>query len=346
MSENQNHSISVNEVKDMLDPDKTRELNGILSIFPATLRPFVEVTRLHKPTGLVGFYFPYLIAIFFTASISENWEALHPSSIVRLIIICLIDGLLLRSFGCAWNDTIDRDVDRQVSRCKGRPVARGALSPLGAVLVTLILALFRHAIIALVFPLEASYHALFVTGLAFVYPFGKRLTDFPQVILGTAVGWALFTVDSVVERSRVGLVDDNRHSKAIVALFLALTLWNITYDMVYAFQDVQDDKRAGVRSMAVRFEYNAKTMLLLFILSKAVMLFYAGFQARSQSFFYFGAICATFGALSLLFTLDLGNPESCKHFFVKGQYVVSGALLLGIILEYLSVIAKMTNLHA
>lgn len=338
-----NVTFSIQEVKLPLPAAETPKASGILSVFPAGFRPYVEVTRLHKPAGLLGFYFPYLIAIFFTASIAGPGAAPPPSGMAWLTGVCLVDGLLLRSFGCAWNDTIDRDVDRQVARCKGRPVARGALSATDAVLVTVALALARHVLVGLVLPLEASYHALLVTILAFIYPFAKRFTNFPQLILGTAVGWGIFMVDSVVDRSRAGPLEDGRHFNAVVALFLALTLWNVTYDTVYAFQDVQDDKRAGVKSMAVRFEHNAKVLLGFFIVVKAALLFYAGVQAQSQAFYYLGALAASAGAMSMLFTLNLGNPKSCQQFFVKGQYVVSGALLTGLLGEYLFVIQGTTS---
>lgn len=328
-------TLTTQEVKIPPPGETTHKAGGILSVFPTGFRPYVEVTRLHKPAGLLGFYFPYLIAIFFTASIAGPWAAPPPSGLAWLTGICLVDGLLLRSFGCAWNDTIDRDVDRQVARCKGRPVARGALSATGAVLVTMVLALARHALVGILLPAEASCHALFVTALAFAYPFAKRFTNFPQLILGAAVGWAIFMVDAVVDRSRAGPLGDERHFRAVAALFLALTLWNVTYDTVYAFQDVQDDKRAGVKSMAVRFEHNAKVLLGLFIVAKSALLFYAGFQAQSQAFYHLGALAASVGALTMLFTLNLGSPKSCQQFFVKGQYVVSGAVLAGLVGEYL-----------
>lgn len=306
-------------------------INGILLIFPHSLRPYVEVTRFHKPAGLLGFCFPYLISIFFTASITSPLGTPSPSDVTRLTLICLLDSLLLRSFGCAWNDTIDRDVDRQVARSKGRPVARGAISPAQAVRLTLFLVLVRHITIGLVLPIEATYHALFVTAVAFLYPFGKRFTDFPQVILGVAVGWPVFLVNSVVNP---GGGYGHHDFKAVTALFLALTLWNITYDTVYAFQDVEDDKKAGVKSMAVRFQDRAKVLLLCMIVIKTTLLFYAGSQAKSQVSYHTGAFCASAGAMILLVILDLGNPKSCQKFFVNGQYVVSGALLAGVVVEY------------
>lgn len=337
MSKSKDTVISVQEIK-ISQPEKVREIDGVLSLLPFGLRPYVEVTRLHKPAGLVGFYFPYLIAIFYTATLADHWTAPSPRELFWVLGICLIDGLFLRSFGCAWNDTIDRDVDRQVARCKGRPVARGAITPLGAVLVTMVLAIARHVVVGLLLPIEASYHALFVTALAFLYPFAKRVTDFPQVVLGTAVGWAVFMVNSVVYRGHAGPLDEEQRFRAVASMFLALTLWNITYDTVYAFQDVSDDKRAGVKSMAVKFEHSAKILLLFFIVGKAALLFYAGFQAESHIFYYLGALSSSLGALVMLFRLDLSYPKSCKQFFVKGQYVVSGALLVGLVGEYISLI--------
>lgn len=326
---------------DPVPDDKLNKSDGILSLFPAFLRPYVEVTRFHKPAGLVGFYFPYLIGIFSAASVNGAFPVPNPSQVARLIVILLLDGLLLRSFGCAWNDTIDHDLDKQVARCKGRPVARGALSATGAVLVTLVLAAARHTLLVLLLPIQATYHALLVTALAFFYPFAKRVTNYPQVVLGVAVGWAVIMVDSVMRAGHEHTIPFNdagqsngNISKSVMALFIAQTLWNITYDTVYAFQDLNDDKKAGVKSMAVKFQHSAKLLLFAFIAAEIICLFSAGYLASRTPFFFAGITFASVAALVMLFKLSVQEPKSCRWFFVTGQYAVSGSILMGLIGEY------------
>lgn len=322
--------------------NKSNKVDGILSLFPPCFRPYVEVTRFHKPAGLVGFYFPYLIGIFFAASPNGPLPLPSPAYLVRVTCVLLIDGLLLRSFGCAWNDTIDRDLDKQVARCKGRPVARGALSASSAVLVTFLLAAARHVLLILLLPIQATYHALLVTALAFFYPFAKRITNYPQVILGVAVGWAVIMVNSVMQAEHDPTVihlhafreSSGQHYKSVMALFIAQTLWNITYDTVYAFQDLNDDKKAGVKSMAVKFQHGAKLLLFTLIAAKVAFLFSAGYIASRTPFFFAGITAASVAALFMLFKLSIQEPKSCRWFFVTGQYAVSGSILAGLIGEY------------
>ncbi|EKG13546.1 UbiA prenyltransferase family [Macrophomina phaseolina MS6] len=294
-------------------------------------RPYLELTRFSKPAGLLGFYFPYFIGLLYSVNATDP-AALSAADWAKLSSVFLLDGLLLRSFGCAWNDTIDQDLDRQVERCKKRPLARGALTTPAAVATTLILAAARHVLLYATLPARAGQHALLVTVLAFIYPFMKRLSDYPQLCLGTAVGWAVFLVDAaVVDGPAAPVASDAARTKAVLALFAAQTLFNITYDTVYAFQDLQDDLKAGVRSLAVRVRHRAKPFLLsLAGAMAAFLLAAASLGGLMRGPFLAGAVVAEVAAFAMLFKLNLADPRSCRDFFVYSQWAVSGALLAGL----------------
>jgi 4-hydroxybenzoate polyprenyltransferase len=153
----------------------------------ASWGPYLELTRFSKPAGLLGVYFPYFIGFLYSVNLT-NPKALSPADWARLSAVFLLDGLILRSFGCAWNDTVDQDLDRQVERCKKRPLARGALSTPDALFTTLVLAISRHVLFYATLPARAGQQALLTTILALFYPFMNptQLRRFPCSILRIA----------------------------------------------------------------------------------------------------------------------------------------------------------------
>ncbi|KAH6613142.1 UbiA prenyltransferase family [Boeremia exigua] len=301
-------------------------------------RPYLDLVRLSKPAGLLGTYFPYVIGLFYSINVTDP-KAFSAASCIKLIFIFLLDSLVLRSFGCAWNDTVDQDLDRQVERCKKRPLARGAITTSNALATTLTLAIARHILIYATLPARASQHAILTTVLALIYPFMKRLCNFPQLCLATGVGWAVFFVDAAVvdgdyatETVTNYRVQDR--SKAMFALYACQTIFNMTYDTIYAFQDIQDDLKAGVGSLAVAVRRTPKLFLLSMAGAMAVCLWAAVFWGSlTRGPFLGGAAVSSFAALSMLVRLDVGNPRECRDFFVNSQWWVSGMLATGLVGE-------------
>jgi 4-hydroxybenzoate polyprenyltransferase len=305
-----------------------------------SLRPYLELTRFSKPAGLLGVYFPYFIGFLYSVNVT-NTTALSAADYAKLSAIFLLDGLILRSFGCAWNDTVDQDLDRQVERCKKRPLARGAITTQDALALTLFLAIARHALYHTTLPARASQHALLTTVLALVYPFMKRFCNFPQLWLGTGVGWAVFLVDAAVidgpytagSATKLNPLD---RSKAMFAMFACQTLFNITYDTVYAFQDIEDDLKAGVGSLAVAVRRHPKVFLLSIASAMAASLWATvSWGGLMRGPFLAGAAVSSLAALTMLARLDVWDPRRCREFFVYSQWWVSGVLVTGLVGELL-----------
>ncbi|RMZ67966.1 4-hydroxybenzoate polyprenyltransferase mitochondrial [Pyrenophora seminiperda CCB06] len=300
-------------------------------------QPYLELTRFSKPAGLLGVYFPYFIGFLYSVNLT-NPKALSAADWTRLSAIFILDGLILRSFGCAWNDTLDQDLDRKVGRCKKRPVARGAINTPDAVTTTLVLAFARYVMFHALLPARAGQHALWTTFVALVYPLMKRYCNFPQFCLGVGVGWAVFLVDAVIVDGpyAAGSSTLNRQdrNKAMIAMFASQTLFNITYDTVYAFQDIQDDLKVGVGSLAVAVHRFPKTFLLS-IASAMVASLWAtvAWGGLTRGPFQVGAAVSSVAALYMLARLDVWNPSKCRDFFVHGQWWVSGVLVMGLIGE-------------
>jgi 4-hydroxybenzoate polyprenyltransferase len=301
-------------------------------------RPYLELTRFSKPAGLLGLAFPYFIAFLYSVNLT-NPAALSLVDYLKMSAVILLDCLIFRSFGCAWNDTVDQDLDRLVERCKKRPVARGAVTTTNALATTLTLAIARHILLSATLPARAGQHALLTTVYALVYPFVKRFCNFPQLFLGQGVGWAVFLVDAAVvdgpcAAGSVTKLSSQDRSKALLALFACQTLFNITYDTVYAFQDIQDDLKAGVGSLAIAVRYQPKLFLLSIASAMAGFLWAtATWGNLTRGPFQAGAAVSSFAALFMLARLDVWDPRRCRDFFVHSQWWVSGVLVTGLVGE-------------
>lgn len=303
-------------------------------------RPYLELTRIQKPAGLLGLSFPYIIGFLYSINLTSP-TSFSAADGLNLSAIFLLDGLVFRSFGCAWNDTVDQDLDRQVERCKKRPLARGAITTPDALATTLVLAIARHALINATLPPRAAQHALLTSVIALIYPFMKRMCNYPQLCLATGVGWAVFMVDSVVVDGPYPAVSTTTinaqdRSKAILAMYACQTLFNMTYDTVYAFQDIEDDLKAGVGSLAIAVRSYPKVFLLSIASAMSAFLWATvswGNLVRGP--YLASAVVSSLATVSMLARINVWDPRACRDFFVNSQWLVSGVLVIGLVGELL-----------
>lgn len=190
--------------------------------------------RLQNQTGTYLLMLPTFWALVLAAG---GWPA------PRLVAIFLAGSFLMRSAGVILNDLADRSFDRQVARTKTRPLASGELSPGQAVFLLGILLLLACA---LLWFLQPSVWPLAPTALvlAALYPFSKRWIDVPQAVLGVAFGWGTIMAWAAVQGRLAG---------PVWLVFAATAMWAIAYDTIYALQDLEDDRRIGVKSAALFF---------------------------------------------------------------------------------------------
>jgi 4-hydroxybenzoate polyprenyltransferase len=193
-----------------------------------------RLIRLPSQTGTWLLLLPTLWALVFAARGAPSW---------RLPVIFILGSFLMRSAGVVVNDLADRSFDRYVTRTRQRPLASGALSPRHALVV---LAVLLALAALLVFQLNRLTMMLspIALALAALYPFAKRVVHVPQAMLGIAFGWGTIMAWTA---SR-GTID----SPAWL-IFAATICWAIGYDTIYALQDIEDDRRIGVRSAALYF---------------------------------------------------------------------------------------------
>ena len=196
-----------------------------------------QLTRFDKPIGIERLLYPTLWSLFL-ASMTKNQL---PS--VKFVVIFALGAILMRASGCAINDFADRKVDGKVERTKSRPLADGRLSAKTAVVTFCGLSLLSASLL-LFLPVQVFYWSLVAVFLAFIYPFMKRYTHLPQVVLAAAFGWAVPMAYVCI----LGYVDVWGW-----LVFAAYMCWTVAYDTEYAMCDRNDDIKIGVKSTAILF---------------------------------------------------------------------------------------------
>jgi len=197
---------------------------------------------------------------------------------VPLMIIFAVGSFVMRSAGVIINDLADRAFDRQVTRTKMRPLARGTLRPVHAVLFLVGLLFVAAGLLALLNPLTVVLSPI-ALGLATVYPFTKRFFSAPQFFLGLAFGWGTVLAWAAVR---------NQLDPATWLLFACTICWALAYDTVYALQDREDDRRVGVHSSALLFGSHVWIVVGVFELVMLGLLATAGWLEHLNATFYVG----------------------------------------------------------
>lgn len=242
---------------------------------------------------------------------------------LRHLVIFGLGTFLMRSAGCAINDLADREFDPRVERTRTRPLASGALKPSEALAVFVVLCVLAFA---LVLQLNRLTIVLSLAGfaLAAVYPFVKRVSHFPQVVLGMAFGWG-----SVMAWS--GARDEV--SIAALLIFAGNIFWSTAYDTIYALMDKEDDIKIGVKSTAIYFGKN--------VFSALVILYFLTCAALGAAGMIAGLGLVYLGGLAMCFVLFLGvvgmvksNPvrKTANRGFIANAFI-GGLLLVFIIID-------------
>lgn len=163
--------------------------NIFLAQLPANWAPYAELARIDKPVACLYFYFPCLFGTLTAASM--NTATIPPIRLLKANLIFLLGSFLVRCVGCCWNDIVDQEYDRKVSRTCLRPMARKAISTSSALVFTILQVLVGLCLVFILLPTRCLFYSIpsiFLTGL---YPYGKRLTYYPQLILGCVFSWGV-----------------------------------------------------------------------------------------------------------------------------------------------------------
>ncbi|ORX98539.1 UbiA prenyltransferase family-domain-containing protein [Clohesyomyces aquaticus] len=304
---------------------------GLLSYLPAPVVPYAELIRLDKPTGTYYLFFPCLFSTFVAAAMSTPIAT--PTAVLSTTALFFSGALVMRGAGCTINDLWDRNLDPYVERTRLRPIARRALSPRAAIVFTGAQLLTGLGVL-LSLPFECFWYA--TPSLLFVatYPLAKRVTNYPQFVLGLTFSWG-----AIMGFPALG-VDLLSNQAAIVAaacLYSSSVAWTVMYDMIYAHMDIKDDAKAGIKSIALKHDKETKSVLTGLAVVQVGLLAATGVAAGMGPVFFVGS-CGS-AALTLgvmIWRVNLKDVKNCWWWFKNGCWFTGGGIALGLGGEYLT----------
>ena len=267
---------------------------------PTWSRPYLRLARLDRPIGS----WLLLIPCWWSAGLAAI-AAHDPWPSPWHLLLFFVGAFAMRGAGCTWNDIVDRDLDGRVERTRSRPIPSGQVSTAQAAAF-----LVAQAVVGLIVLLQFNRFAIGVgiasLGIVAVYPFMKRITYWPQIVLGLAFSWGAL----MGWAAAFGRLD----APALV-LYAGAISWVIGYDTIYAHQDREDDALIGIKSTALLFGPRTKPMLALFYGLAVGLIGVSGLLAGAGAAFALG-LAAFAGHLAWqIVRLDIDDPDRCLRLF-------------------------------
>ncbi|KAJ5081427.1 hypothetical protein NUU61_009691 [Penicillium alfredii] len=300
---------------------------GLIASLPNSWIPYAELLRLDKPTGTYYLFFPTLFSTLLAAPMVQ----VAPLQVLGTTGLFFTGAVIMRGAGCAINDLWDRNLDPHVERTKFRPIARGALSPPKAVLFTGT-QLLAGLTVLLQFPTQCLWYGIPSLPVVVAYPLAKRVTNYPQFVLGLAFSWGAMMGFPALG---VDLLANRDALMAAGALYSSCVAWTVLYDMIYAYMDIKDDVAAGIKSIALRHEHNTKAVLSGLAATQVSLLAAAGVAAGCGPVFFAGSCGSALLSLGLMiWKVQLKNVQNCWWWFKYGCLLTGGGISLGLLGEY------------
>ncbi|QDC03397.1 4-hydroxybenzoate octaprenyltransferase [Mesorhizobium sp. 8] len=294
----------------------------VYRILPRGLWPYAQLARWDRPIGWQLLLWP----CWWSAALAASAYARPDDSLVSLLpqlstlLLFLIGAVAMRGAGCTYNDLVDEGIDNQVERTRSRPLPSGQVSRRQA-WAFLVLQALAGLVVLVQFNSFAILLGLCSLVVVAIYPFMKRITDWPQFVLGLAFSWGAL----MGWAAEFGDLDG-----PAVLLYAGSILWTIGYDTIYAHQDKEDDAIVGVRSTARLFGANTKPWLVG-LYGGALLCFALAFaSAQAPVVALAGLIAAGAHMTRQITTLDIDNPDQCLRLF-KSNNVVGWLIFAGLI---------------
>ena len=285
-----------------------------LGLNSSNLPAYAQLMRLDRPIGFLLVLWPTLCAL---------WLAAQGVPSIKNLVIFTLGAFLMRSAGCVINDFADREIDGKVKRTQARPMATGKVSESEALILFVMIS--GLAFILVLFTNWLTIGLSLVGGfLATCYPFMKRYTYFPQVILGAAFSWSVVMAYGA---------EINDIPKDAWLLYVAVLVWTVVYDTFYAMVDRDDDIEIGVKSTAILFGDYDKVITSLLQFFVVFVLFLVGYQYELGLIYFTSLIvvaCLFSYQQYIIFDRD---RDACFKAFLNNNWV-GFALFLGVALDF------------
>jgi 4-hydroxybenzoate polyprenyltransferase len=293
--------------------------NWVDGLAPSFARPYLRLARLDRPIGS----WLLLVPCWWSVGLAGMRAGHFPS--LWHIALFFIGAFAMRGAGCTWNDLVDRNLDGLVERTRSRPIPSKQVSIAQATAFMLAQALIGFLVLIQFnkFTVMTGLASLLVVA---VYPFMKRITYWPQVVLGLAfsygalMGWP----------AAFGRLD-----WPALVLYAGSIAWVIGYDTIYAHQDREDDLLIGIKSTALLFGENTRPMLASFYGGAVVLIGLAGFMAGGYLVFAIGLIVFAAHLAWQVMRLDIDDSAHCLKLFKSNRdagLILFGAMLLDAVL--------------
>jgi len=289
--------------------------NWVDGFAPPFLRPYLRLARLDRPIGSWLLLIPCWWSVGLTGIRTNHFPSLWH------IVLFLIGAFAMRGAGCTWNDLVDRDLDGLVERTRSRPIPSGQVTVAEATAFMMLQALIGFLVL-----IQFNRYTV-ITGICSllvvaIYPFMKRITYWPQIVLGLAfsygalMGWP----------AAFGRLD-----WPALVLYAGSICWVIGYDTIYAHQDREDDLLIGIKSTALLFGEETRPMLAKFYAAAVVLIGFAGLMVGGRFIFVLGLIGFAAHLAWQVTQLDINDSARCLKLFKSNRdagLILFGAMLI------------------
>ena len=291
---------------------------------PASVAPYAQLARWDRPIGWQLLLWPCLWSVGLALNASP---ATSPLLALWLGVLFLVGAVAMRGAGCTWNDVTDRHLDAAVARTRSRPLPSGRVSVRAALVFIVAQCLVGLAVLLQLPPFAIALGFASVP-IVLLYPFAKRITDWPQLVLGLAFSWGALMGWAAIHRDLAA---------APFLLYAGAIAWTVGYDTIYAHQDREDDALVGVRSTARLFGPRTRPALVA-IYALTLALFAAAFwTAGAHPVAYLGLVAAAWHMTGQVRRLDIDDADQCLALF-RSNNTLGWIVLLGLLGGWLATI--------
>jgi 4-hydroxybenzoate polyprenyltransferase len=291
--------------------------NWVDTLAPRWSRPYLRLARFDRPIGSWLLLMPCWWSAALAAGVAHTTRQLPLT-----IALFFVGAFVMRGAGCTWNDITDRDLDALVERTRSRPIPAGQVSVPQAAVFLVVQALIGLAVLVQFnrFAIATGIASLLIVA---IYPFMKRITWWPQIVLGLAFSWGA----PMGWAAAFGRLD-----WPALVLYAGSIAWVIGYDTIYAHQDREDDALIGLKSTARLFGERTKPMLGAFYAAAVLLIGIAGFGAGGRVVFALGLAGFAAHLAWQVRRLDIGDPVLCLRLF-KSNRDAGLILFAGLVLD-------------
>jgi len=274
---------------------------GLIASCKKSIAPYLELMRLQHSTGTFLVLFPSLWAIGLPS------EGHIP---FLLFAIFALGAFVMRSAGCVINDIVDRKIDARIERTQNRPIPSGRITLGSAVFLFIVLLLIGFGLLLTLNTTAIMLGAVILIPVL-IYPFMKRITYWPQAFLGLTINWGVIVGWAAVAGSV---------TPSAIMLYIACFFWTLGYDTLYAYQDIKDDTRHGVKSLAIKLGRRGKQYIGVFYAIAFILLWFVGIVEHASLTYTIFLLLGAFQLFWQVAQVNLDNPADCKRKFRSNAF--------------------------